>query len=254
MDIVQFLCTDDNSEAYAEVSLDFSPIVSALWPSKRDVLIEIVAGKPLGEDRWTQLTGAVAAHVDARDLPWLWENRSDFLFLLIQLNPQIAAIGELWKLPHRAQWRALEALESISVPEDLWRQMVTAMLSAGTSIGASDVVQHAGDSALNGAMDWVTHSHATELPSYVWRDALRSIAERRLERENLSPAELVFCAVIASNKACARLQAWRPDVQALAAEPLDNLPLSLRVPAAFLLVAIGLQTLGNLGTPLLARG
>ena len=51
-----------------------------------------------------------------------------------------------------------------------------------------------------------------------------------------------------------RLSASRPDLQTLAAEPVENLPPALRLPTAFLLVTLGLQASPQTGAPLIARG
>jgi hypothetical protein len=87
----------------------------------------------------------------------------------------------------------------------------------------------------------------------LWREVLRPLAEQRLMNE-ISPLELAFCAVLVPSTIAAQLSASRADLQKLASESLENLPASLRLPTAFLLVTLGLQASAQLGAPLIARG
>jgi hypothetical protein len=83
---------------------------------------------------------------------------------------------------------------------------------------------------------------------------LRPLAEERLAGGTLPAPALAFLAAIVPPNIAASLPAMRPDLQELASQGLEALPVSLRVPTAFLLVTLGLQASGEFGAPLLACG
>ena len=126
-------------------------------------------------------------------------------------------------------------------------------------LSSSEVVdqkqrQRAGAAALDGAFEWLINVPSADLPPPLWREVLRPLAEKRLADGMLSPSELAFCAMIVPATIAARLSATRADLQALASEPLESLPASLRLPTAFLLATFGLQASAQLGAPLFACG
>jgi GTPase-associated protein 1, N-terminal domain type 1 len=254
VDSVRFLCLEDTTGAFAGVDFDFMKALADLWPTRREAVAEILDKPPLTEVRWTALAKAVADCMSADEIPWLWETHPELVVPFVRLNPGLATDPGVWQLPDRSQWGVIEALEASTISQALWRDITRAMLMAGTTVAAREVTQRAGLAALDGALDWLVETPSAKLPPPLWREVLRPLAEKRLARGTLSPPELAFCATIVPATIAAGLPATRPDVQALASEPLDILPASLHVPTAFLLVTLGLQASAEVGAPLLARG
>jgi hypothetical protein len=90
----------------------------------------------------------------------------------------------------------------------------------------------------------------------MWREALASPAAIRLgDPKPLAPDQLALCAWFVPPKTARQLlSASRHDVQQLASKSLDSLPPPLRVPTAFLLVALGLRTEKPEGIRLITKG
>jgi hypothetical protein len=250
---IRFLCLEDGTHAFAQTEADFCTAVAELWPSHRNAIWEVLAQPSSSEAHSTALLKAVANKITVDDLVSLAETRPMVIAPLVRLNPSVAAVPDVWRLAERIQWAMLDGLEGASVPAQLWRAVIRAMLQAGTVVGVREVVSLANDAALDGALEWLISASPPSFPT-LWREVLRKLAEERLERENLRPLELAFCAAIAPSTVVARLSASRADVQRLASEPLENLPLPLRLSTAFLLVTLGLQGTPQAGAPLLARG
>jgi hypothetical protein len=110
---------------------------------------------------------------------------------------------------------------------------------------------------MEGAFRWLDNkiSHKC-LPSQPWREALSTQAANLLAQSSpLPPAQLALCAwFVQPDTARAFLSASRDDVQALAQNPLDIIPLPLRLHTAFLLVTLGLRATGVEGLKPLLRG
>jgi hypothetical protein len=183
-----------------------------------------------------------------REIATLFES-----WLETSLRYPSATEAEIWKLPRAAQWGVVEALESATVSEEVWPNVIQAMLRADASVAVREIVNVAGQPALDGALKW-TKEEDDKLPGDAWRDALAELAQTRLARESLSPLELAFAVAFVRPQIAEGIPASRPDVQALAALPLHDLPSALQLPAAFFLVALGLMSEGSTGGPLLARG
>ncbi len=254
VDSIAFLCSEDTTGAFAQVDFDFTAALSDLWSVRRQAIADMLCKPPLTESRWTALVNAVASRIDSSEIPWLLEGHAELLVPLVRLNPNLASVPSVWELPDRSQWAVVEALEAQIVSPTLWRVIIRAMLVAGTEVAARDVAQHAGPTAVEGALDWLVETQPTTLLSPLWREVLRPLAEERLAGGNLSPVELAFCAAIVPAHIAAQLPPSRSDIQALAGKGLDTLPPSLRLPTAFLLCTLGLQASEWDGAPLLARG
>jgi hypothetical protein len=124
------------------------------------------------------------------------------------------------------------------------------MFISGTCVSVRDVVEKAGPLAMRGAFRWLDQEIAREcLPSQGWREALATPAKQMLASgAQLEPAPLALCAWCASPEAAARsLSADRSDIQQLARQPLTALVPPLRVPTAFLLMALGLNARTHAG-------
>jgi len=254
MDSITFLYLEDTTGAFAKVNFDFTEALADLWPARRQAIADMLSKPPLAGIRWAALAKAVADHIGMDEIPWLVDRHPELLIPLISLNPNLATATKVWELPGRSQWAVIEALEAQIVSPPLWRAIIRAMLAAGTEEAAREVTQHAGPRALEGALDYLGETQSTNFLTPLWREVLRPLAEERLTCGNLSPIELVFCATIVPPSIAAVLPATRSDIQELAAKPLDSLPTSLRLQAAFLLCTLGLQASEWDGTPLLARG
>lgn len=254
LDSIRFLCFEDTAGAFAKVDFNFSASLPSVWPARREELGAILAQPPLTEARWTALANALATLMSGEEIPWLWEAHPELLITCVRLNPKLATAPDVWRLPDRSQWTVVEALEASVISENVWRDITRAMLIAGTTVAAREIAQRAGSAALEGALEWIANAKSESLPPVLWREALRPLAEERLSRDALDPAELAFCAAIVPTTIAAKLPASRPDVQALASVPLESLPVPLQLPTAFLLVTIGLQASEDVGAVLLARG
>lgn len=254
VDSIGFLCLEDTTGAFARVDFDFTTALADLWPARREAVAATLAKPPLTEIRWTALAKAVAGSISADEILWLWDTHPELLVPFVRLNPYLATAPGVWRLPERGQWSVVEALEASAVSQALWRDIARSMLAAGTTVGAREVTQRAGPAVLDGALEWLVNVPSADLPPPLWREVLRPLAEERLVGGTLAPSELAFCAVMVPVTIAARLSASRPDLQALASEPLETLPASLRLPTAFLLVTLGLQASAQVGAPLLARG
>jgi hypothetical protein len=172
---------------------------------------------------------------------------------LVRLQPSLAANIEVWRLPERAQWRLVEALESQPISSSHWREIVMAMLTAGTSVGVKEVAHTAGAEAFHGSLHWVKKQGDKLLPD-VWRQSLTDVARDRLKQGGMAPLEFAFCVTLLPPYQMEQIPVDRSDVQDLGALPLERLPAALRLPAAFFLVTVGLKGSGKAGATAIARG
>jgi len=254
MDSIRFLCVEDRTESFSQVNFDFTTAVVELWPLQREAVVAILAESPLSEIRWTNLAKTVANSVSADEIPWLERQHPQLLAPFVRLKPTLATSFHLWQLSDRTQWLVVEALEASNVSQEVWRDIIGAMLAAGSTTAAREVTERAGPAALDGALRWIEKELSAEMPPPIWREALRPLAEQRLAGNFLSSKQFAFCAAIVPVDVAANLSATRSDLRALASEPLENLPSALRLRTAFLLVTLGLQASAEVGAPLLAWG
>ncbi len=252
LECITFLCLQDVNQAFVRVSFNFVEAVAGLWPDKREAIIEILSKPPLTEGRWTELLSAVTGQILAAEFPWLWNNRPELLAPLIKNKPKLAAAHYVWQLPERAQWNALEALESVTIDNQTWSGIVRSMLEAGTTVAVREVVELAGHSAFEGFADWLKLTSPAVFPLPVWRDALRPVAEKRLREGGLSPLDLALCMAVAPSAVIKRMNGLSSELLTLASVPLDVLPAAIRLSTAFLLVTIGLQSEEEVGERLLS--
>jgi hypothetical protein len=255
-DTVRFLCSDRATHAFGTLDSDFLDPVRRIWKDFREELLRLLAGQPSKgrEHRWQALAAAIANSIDTSELTWIWQIHPEFLQPILLFQPSLAADVELWRLPERAQWHAVEILERLEIEPRVWIQIIRAMLLAGGSVAIRELVTSAGSAAFEAAVQWQVEDSPGALLPTLWRDALRMEAQRRIESEALSPIELAFCATLLNHSGAERLSPSRHDVQRLAAMNSEDLPEALRLPAAFLLVMLGLRANGTEGATLLARG
>lgn len=134
---------------------------------------------------------------------------------------------------------------------------MAAMFLTATGVAVREAVQKAGSYSIECAFQWLDSPISQQLlPSQIWRDALAGPAAERLKQDQeLSPSRFSFCAWLIPPKILRSIiYPTRQDVQKLAVQPLDDLPLPLRLPTAFVLVTLGLQAEGSLGVKLLKQG
>jgi hypothetical protein len=255
---VEFLLTTEGSRAYEGVSVDIAQLARSVWQSdKREVLSLILQlvrhqEKPLA----TAFTAAVANAVVPSELTLIAQERSELVPLLLGHRPELAYNIETWKLPTHIQWRIYEVLTGLSLESKDWAKILAAMILSETSVAVHDVVNRAGIYAIEGALRWINSSIVQEsLPPDIWRDALAAPASDRVRSgEFSSPAALAFCSwLLLPEDARQFLSADRADVR-LAADSIDDLPKSLRLHTAFLMVTLGLRAGNPAGAKLVAHG
>ena len=143
-------------------------------------------------------------------------------------------------------------MDRLSLKENEWAKILGAM----TFVSAHEVVAKAGPFALEGALRWLEDDVAQIcLPSQSWREALARPAQKALEEgTSLKPASLALCAWLVSPEVAREvLPGPRADVQHLAFETETALPVPLRVPTAFMLMALGLMGRSESATTLIAQ-
>lgn len=256
---VSFLLASDQPKAYERVPIDFAKLAEVLWDTDKDRVLSLVAELVLRQERpWAStFVSAVAGAVRPQELALVTRERPDLIPLFLGQRPDLACHVETWRLPENSQWRVYEVLEGLSLDAMQWGEIMAAMFLTATNVAVRDAVTKAGPYAIQGALHWLDSSIAQEyLPSQLWREALAVPAENRLQSdESLSAAALALCSwLVPPNVARELLRSSRPDVQALAGQPLEMLPRPLRLHAAFLLVALALRARDGSAAALLARG
>lgn len=252
---LEYLCARAANGAFSKLSIDIPAIVKKLWPSRRTAIVDLLLQRPNKSTQkyWEQLFNGAAEAVEPADLAWISELHPDLVPSLISLRPQLAASPDLWQTPEPLQWRIVEALES-SLHRPPWHEIVVAMLEAATNVGAREAVLASGAAVLDAAVDWVRVTAQEDLPTITWREALRPIAEARLGEKPDEDVELLLCLALAAapTVSVAVSQAWMRRM--LTEVELPTLPFPLKVPTAFVFVAVGLQTSGLSGARLIAQG
>jgi len=254
---VGFVLAPELSKAYSSVAFDFGMVAPHLWKARRREVLALLA-KVMREDEHpasTAFAAAVSKQVTASELKSVLAERPELLQLLFFHSPQLAFTPEAWQLSQNTQWRIYEVLDGLSLQEDAWADVLAAMLVSGSNVAVRDVVRKAGHHAIDGALRWLEPMRE-QLPPDQWRDALANPAAERLRHsDDCAPTALALCAwFLGPQLVPGVLSASRPDVQALAARPLNAIPSALRLYTAFLLVTLGLRAGGRVGVEPLARG
>lgn len=256
--IASFILGTREAEAYPCVDINFGNAASYFWKQKRDNVITLLGRlvrrkeNPLA----ASFAGAIANAVDCAALKYISERHDELVPMIISHHPALAFEVDTWNLQGQVQSQIYEALKRLSLNEEEWGKIVGAMLIAATYVSVREAVGRAGSHVMQGAFRWLEHPVAQHvLPSQPWREALAVPAEEILTRNHsLLPAELAFSAWCVPPEIAHRiLSAERADIQKLASQPLENLPPPLRVPTAFLLIALGLEATTDAGTHLIVR-
>ena len=256
--IASFILGAQEAEAYPRADINFGNAAAHFWTQKRDEVITLLGRlvrrkeSPLA----ASFVGAIAKAVDCAALKYISERHDELVPMIISHHPALAFEVDTWNLQGYVQSQIYEALNRLSLREEDWGKIVGAMLIAATYVSVREAVERAGSCVMHGAFQWLENPVAQQvLPSQPWREALAAPAAELLGRDNkLSPAELAFSAWCIPPEIVQRiLSAERDDVQNLASQPLENLPLPLRVPTAFLLTTLGLGATTDAGTSLIVR-
>jgi hypothetical protein len=253
-----FLLTQEESTAYAGLTPDYSSLASKLWHTGKKEVLSLLAQlvRQPESPAATAFASAVANLIRPDELRLISDERPELIPIIFSRCPKLAFHIDAWQLPENTQWRVYEVLQGLSLGSKEWAEIMAAMVLSATGVAVRDVVAKAGPHAIEGAFRWLESTIANEfLPSQVWREALAvSAASRLRDPEPLSPAKLALCSwLVAPESARQLLSASRQDIQVLA-RSFDALPKPLRVPAAFLLVTLGLRD-GNVeGAQLVVQG
>ena len=254
-----FLLASNNSTPFQSVSLDLAELARTLWQLKREEVLDLLARLVRQPEKKSAsfFAKAVAETVKPQELRTISDHRPELLPLMSGQNPELALHEELWLLPPTIQWRAYEALEELGLGNEQWAELISVLGPAKSAIAPRGPVVNAGTFAMQGAFRWVEGiSKETWVPTEQWREALAEPAAAMLRGDQaLSPVRVAFCAWLLSPQFARHfLSPSRKDVQALANQPLEQLPIWLRSYTAFLLVTVGLGNIASGGVNCLVRG
>lgn len=244
--IVSFLLDSQHSAAYPSLDFDFANSAVSLWKEKREQTIALLSRLVQRDEKpaATSFAEGIACAVDSASLKAIAEGHGELVPLVIRHNTSLAFEVDTWKLGGHIQTQVFETLTKLSLSQADWGKILGAMFIAATYVSVREAVAMAGQFAMSGAFRWLEDPISQEvLPSHAWREALAPPAVELLAKsKTLLPAQLALCAWCAPADEVRRiLSASREDVQRLAEEPPDTIPSPLRVPTAFLLVAVGLR-------------
>jgi hypothetical protein len=256
---LSFLLESSEASAYTVEAPDLVELTRANWNSNPDralfLLAQLVRRKE--SPHAVDFAAALANGLGSNDLRLVDERYPELVPLLVSHRPSLACDASTWRLQRRTQWHVYEALEGLSLEQSQWSEILGAMFVAATDVAMRDVVERTGPFAMMGVFRWLDHDISNEyLPSQGWREAVASAASHFLASGvPLSPARLALCAwLVSANTATTHLDTQREDVQQLAKEWPQAIPLPLRSHTAFLLVALALRAKDNTGLQLLLRG
>jgi len=246
-----FLFTAPEAAAYAEVPFDHG-LAPLIWKERREDVLSLLGTLVRKDESPAALAFAVAIAniLQPADLRFISERYSELIPVLLSYRPSLAFDATTWQLRGYIQSQIYEVLNRMPLPREDWAKILGAMFIAGTYTSVRDVVQKAEPLAMQGAFRWLEQEIAREfLPSREWREALAASATHLLASgTQLEPAHLALCAWCMPAQAATRtISADRPDIQQLASQPLSILVPPLRVPTAFLLMALGLKAETNAG-------
>lgn len=256
--IVSFLLSAPEATAYACVDFEFAGLVFPLWKEKRDEIIMLLSHLVRQEESpaASSFAKAIAKVVDSAALRYIADRHAELIPMIISHCPALAFDVDTWHLPGHVQSQVYEALSRLSLSQEDWAKIVGAMFIAATYVSVREAVGKAGSCAMKGAFRWLELPIAEQLlPSQPWREALVAPATEILNCDNkLSPAQLALSAwCVPSDIVRHTLSSSREDIQNLAEQPLEALPLPLRVPTAFLLATLGLRSKTNTGVKLIVK-
>lgn len=256
--VATFLVSAPEAIAYDSDGFDFANLAPSLWKQKRDAITSLLSRLVRKEENCvaSAFAAAIAKAVDSAALKFIADTHPELVPMMIGHCPALAFDVETWHLPGHVQSQIYEALSRLSLAQNEWAKVVGAMFIAATDVSVREAVGKAGSHAMQGAFRWLDHAIAEQiLPSQFWREALAGSSAEVLGKSTaLSPAELALCAwCVPSETVRHTLSASRADIQHLAQQPLESLPLPLRVPTAFVLATLGLRSKTEDGVRLLVK-
>jgi hypothetical protein len=254
--IVSFIVSAPEAAAYASVEFEFAGPASPLWKEKRNEVIALL-GRLVHQTESAAASSfarAIANAIDSGALRYISERQPELVPMIISHRPTLAFDVDTLHMPAHVQSQIYEALSRLSLSQEHWAQIVGAMCIAETSVSVREAVANAGSLAMQGGFRWLVHPIVEQaLPSQMWREALAGPATEILKRnDTLSHTRLAFSAwCVPPDTVRQTLSAVREDVQRLAEQPLEAVPLPLRVPTAFLLATLGLRSKTDAGMKLI---
>jgi hypothetical protein len=256
--IVSFLLDAQQSSAYPSSDYDFSSSAAYLWSERREQAISLLSRLVKRDEQPAAVSFAegIASAVDSTSLRKIAEEHGELVPIVIRYNLALASEVDTWRLSGQTQTQVYETLTKLELGQEEWGQIVGAMFTAATYVSVREAVAMAGPFAMTGSFRWLEYPLANEfLPSHSWRDALALSAIAELSRNSgLQPAQLALSAwCVPSNEVRRVLSADRSDVQRLSDASLAAIPAPLRIPTAFLLLTLGLNSHSELGVELILR-
>jgi hypothetical protein len=178
-DILRVVATSRSAEAFDPADLEFEERARSLWVNQRDEGIRLVDHlvrndhTPLGE----RLLFALARTLSAEDAVRVVESAPALAATVVRLNPQAAASADLWRGPADRQRSLFDAATAgQELPSGLRREIVGAMLRAGSDAVAEAAGRRFGPDAAFAVLDWFDASDLAspgQLPAR-WRRVLSS--------------------------------------------------------------------------------
>lgn len=254
-----FLFNAREATAYTGVSFDHAGLAPLLWKEKRGEVVSLLGRlvRQKESSAASSFATAIANTLQPSELRFISQRHSEVIPIMISHRPSLAFDDNTWRLPGYTQSQIFEVLSRLALSQEDWAKIAGAMFIAATYVGVREAVENAGPHVMQSAFRWLEYGIAHELlPSRAWREALAAPASKLLVgTEELPPAPLALCAwCVPPETARHSLSASRQDIQRLAEQPLDKLPSPLRVPTAFLLMALGLRAKSDVGVKLVVKG
>lgn len=246
---VEFLLCCKESEAYSLDSLDFSAVVASLWDWQRPEFLDLLTRVATGFDIepkhvFSDLLQSVSMVIGREGIVSLAATHAILVPAVISYNSKLAANVEIWCLTSDLQSKVIEALRGLQVSSREWASILGAMFVAGTTVGVRDSIDGSKSDLMLGVFQWLDNLISEEmLPSSHWRSALSDSVMHLFPNVDFkSPAEIALTAWL--------LPPWR--VVGVVGIDLcfekyfeegafEDLPRPLRIPTAFLMLALALR-------------
>jgi hypothetical protein len=178
-EVLRALTTTEYYGAFDADTLDMRGRAKAFWHIEpehaKNLIGELGKGDltPLG----TEFLAGISEALEPTDAVECLKVQPELLSILGRHNPSMVAFPQLWSgssSEQRTLWELVENWRDI--PHDILKAIVSAMLEAGVSVIAGEVVERLGQQAVNAILDWVdmSVSQSPQVLTPVWRRALAS--------------------------------------------------------------------------------
>lgn len=247
---IYFLFQAQEATAFSSVPMDFGPVVSLLWHHKRSEVLGLLGNLPQNE-RADSFRKALAAALAPEEVPGLWHEQQKSLQSLLSYQPNLASKPTAWAMPEIGQRALWNSVRAATDDPGVWARTCAAMLQAHCALAEIETVKLAGASLTEGLLSWLEADYF-RLPSYSWREALRSPIAAALKGAAVPTPLLALAGWVLSGSQARSISGDRADIQELAQRGLNSLPAALVLHTHFWLTAIGLRTGGQEGLKLLS--